>query len=49
MLTLNNEEAQNISGGGKISYGVAIFLAALGSFIFGVIEGFANPKACNKR
>lgn len=48
-MVLKNEELQIITGGasGK-KIGIGIIIAALGSFIVGIIDGFLRPLACNK-
>lgn len=46
---LEKNELIKITGGassGKI--GIGIIIAALGSFIVGIIDGFLRPLACNK-
>lgn len=46
MITLKDSESVNYKGGGKISKGLLFIVSAIGSFIFGVIDGISNPKAC---
>lgn len=49
MIKLNNADADKYIGGAKIS-GMGIFIVSvISSFIFGIIDGFSNPKACNIR
>ena len=36
-------------GGAKLTIGFVSAIAFITSFIFGVIDGYFNPKACNKR
>lgn len=46
---LENNELINIYGGATSKkIGIGIIIAALGSFIVGIIDGFLRPLACNK-
>ena len=48
-MVLKNDELINIHGGASNKgIGVGIIIAALGSFIVGIIDGFLRPLACNK-
>ena len=47
-MELNKTEALNYVGGAQISGGLIATLIAIGSFIFGFIEGFTNPQKCNR-
>ena len=47
MITLNDKETINYSGGAKISTGFVIFITSIASFILGIIDGISNPKTCN--
>ena len=47
MVTLSDNDSMKYIAGGKISIGLAVTLAAIGSFILGVIDGLSNPKKCN--
>lgn len=48
-MVLENNELMNIIGGATSKkIGIGIILAALGSFIVGIIDGFLRPLACNK-
>lgn len=49
MITLSDKESLNYVGGAKITAGLVMILAAVGSFILGLIDGFSNPKACNAK
>ena len=47
-MVLKDDEAKNITGGGSGSkLGIGIILAALGSFIVGIIDGYLRPLKCN--
>ena len=49
MTKLSVADAIKYTGGAKIS-GMGIFIVSvISSFIFGIIDGYFNPKACNKR
>lgn len=49
MTKLSDADAIKSTGGAKIS-GMGIFIVSvISSFIFGIIDGFSNPKACNIR
>ncbi|MBQ3021004.1 MAG: hypothetical protein IJD92_02115 [Bacilli bacterium] len=47
-MVLETEELMNINGGanGK-GVGIGIIIAAIGSFIIGLIDGFLRPLKCN--
>lgn len=48
-MVLNENELINIYGGASTKkIGIGVILAALGSFIVGIIDGFLRPLACNK-
>lgn len=48
-MVLKNDELINVYGGaGTKGVGIGIIIAALGSFIVGIIDGFLRPLACNK-
>ena len=47
MKKLNNEEMLNINGGG-ISIKLAGLIGGAIVFVIGVIDGFLNPRKCNK-
>lgn len=48
-MVLETDELMNILGGATSKkIGLGIILAALGSFIVGIIDGFLRPLACNK-
>lgn len=48
-MVLENNDLMNIIGGATSKkIGIGIILAALGSFIVGIIDGFLRPLACNK-
>ena len=49
MVILKDNDTINYCGGAKISGGIALFIAAIGSFILGIIDGISNPKACNSK
>ncbi|MBQ6840621.1 MAG: hypothetical protein IJO63_00695 [Bacilli bacterium] len=49
MVTLNEQEAIQYTGGGKITTGFVIFFTAITSFVLGVFDGLSNPKACNSK
>lgn len=47
-MVLENNKLMAISGGkvtGKV--GLGLFIAALGSFIVGIVDGFLRPLKCN--
>lgn len=46
MESLTNEKMKNIKGG-EINWGLVAGIGAFASFLFGVIDGFINPKKCN--
>lgn len=47
-MVLENENLLRIIGGNSVkSVGIGIILAALGSFIVGIIDGFLRPLKCN--
>lgn len=48
MVLENNELVTVIGGATSKKIGIGIILAALGSFIVGIIDGFLRPLACNK-
>lgn len=48
-MVLENDELLSIVGGATSKkIGIGVLLAALGSFIVGIIDGFLRPLACNK-
>lgn len=49
MITLNDNEAINYTGGAKITTGFVIVFTAITSFILGVFDGLTNPKVCNSK
>lgn len=48
MVLENNELVTVIGGATSKKIGIGIILAALGSLIVGIIDGFLRPLACNK-
>lgn len=47
-MVLENNELINIVGGASTKkIGIGIIIAALGSFIIGIVDGFLRPLACN--
>ena len=47
-MVLKNEELTEITGGGTgRNVGIGIIIAALGSFIVGIVDGFLRPLKCN--
>ena len=47
-MVLNKNELEHVVGGGNGSkIGIGIILAALGSFIVGIIDGYLRPLKCN--
>lgn len=47
-MVLENRELISIVGGASTKkIGIGIIIAALGSFIIGIIDGFLRPLACN--
>ena len=49
MQNLNANESIKYVGGAKLTIVFVSAIAFITSFIFGVIDGYFNPKACNKR
>lgn len=47
MVLENQELKMTIGGTSAKKVGIGIFLAALGSFIVGIIDGFLRPLKCN--
>lgn len=47
IMVLSNEELTEVVGGG-IKLGVAIAIAAIVTFVIGVIDGYTRPLSCNK-
>lgn len=48
-MVLENDELESIIGGASSKkIGIGIIIAALGSFIIGIVDGFLRPLACNK-
>ena len=47
-MVLEKNDLMNIVGGKALeSVGIGIIIAALGSFIVGIIDGFLRPLKCN--
>ena len=47
-MVLNEEKLMTVTGGASAkNVGLGIFIAALGSFIVGLIDGFLRPLKCN--
>ena len=47
-MVLNDEKLMMISGGRTTkNIGIGVLIAALGSFIVGLIDGFLRPLKCN--
>ena len=47
-MVLSNEKLIKITGGATVkNVGIGIIIAALGSFIVGLIDGFLRPLKCN--
>lgn len=47
-MVLNNDNLMMITGGATAkNVGIGIIIAALGSFIVGLIDGFLRPLKCN--
>ena len=47
-MVLNKNELECVVGGGSSGkIGIGIILAALGSFIVGIIDGYLRPLKCN--
>lgn len=47
-MVLNDEKLLMITGGGTAkNVGIGVIIAALGSFIVGLIDGFLRPLKCN--
>lgn len=44
----NNELISIYGGATSKKIGIGIIIAALGSFIVGIIDGFLRPLSCNK-
>lgn len=45
MKKLNSNELEKINGG--FSWALAVGIAAVITFITGLLEGYSNPKECN--
>ena len=47
-MVLEKEKLLTIYGGSSVKkVGIGIIIAALGSFIVGIIDGFLRPLKCN--
>ena len=47
-MVLENDSLMTIVGGKALeNVGIGIIIAALGSFIVGIIDGFLRPLKCN--
>lgn len=47
-MVLNEEKLMMVIGGGTAkNVGIGVIIAALGSFIVGLIDGFLRPLRCN--
>ena len=47
-MVLENDNLMMIIGGKTVkNVGIGIIIAALGSFIVGIIDGFLRPLKCN--
>ena len=46
-MVLKTEELKGIVGGSAGKIGIGLILAALGSFIVGIIDGYLRPLKCN--
>lgn len=47
-MVLNKDKLLTVYGGSSVKkVGIGIIIAALGSFIIGVIDGFLRPLKCN--
>ncbi|MDE6141332.1 MAG: hypothetical protein K2G03_01890 [Bacilli bacterium] len=46
-MVLSNEDLNEVVGGG-IKIGVSIVVAAVVTFVIGVIDGYFRPLKCNK-
>jgi len=47
-MVLDSENLLNVYGGSSAKkVGIGIIIAALGSFIVGIIDGFLRPLKCN--
>ncbi len=47
-MVLKKEELLKINGGGTgKNIGLGIIIAAFGSFVVGIIDGFLRPLKCN--
>lgn len=48
-MVLENDELLAVIGGASTKkIGLGVIIAAIGSFIIGIIDGFLRPLACNK-
>lgn len=47
-MVLEKDLVNIVGGASSKKIGIGIFIAALGSFIVGIIDGFLRPLACNK-
>lgn len=47
MVLENQELKKTIGGGNGKKIGIGIIIAALGSFIVGIVDGFLRPLRCN--
>ena len=47
-MVLNETKLMMITGGASVkNIGIGVIIAALGSFIVGLIDGFLRPLKCN--
>ena len=46
MEILQENEMLEYKGGIKVTIGLVSIVAAVGSFILGIIDGLSNPKKC---
>lgn len=47
-MRLTNNELNEVSGGRGISFGIALIVSGIISFIAGFLSGVSNPTACRK-
>ena len=47
-MRLSNKELNEVSGGKGISFGFALIVSGIISFIAGFLSGVSNPTACHK-
>ena len=47
-MELSRDDLINITGGGKINYGLLSAISAGIMFLIGLVDGYLRPLSCNK-